>query len=73
MLTKLGARARFALLFLASTARVSNAFYLPGVAPHDYAVSDPVPLYVNSLTPMSNQEVKSGTVKETSALEKQVW
>ncbi|ORY95586.1 hypothetical protein BCR43DRAFT_515700 [Syncephalastrum racemosum] len=35
------------------------AFYLPGVAPHDYAVAENVPLYVNSLTPMSNQQVKS--------------
>ncbi|KAI9318521.1 hypothetical protein BX666DRAFT_2152905 [Dichotomocladium elegans] len=34
-------------------------FYLPGVAPHDFAMLDPVPLYVNSLTQMSNQRVKS--------------
>lgn len=58
MLAKLGARANLALLFLASTARISNAFYLPGVAPHDYAVGDDVPLYVNSLAPMANQAVK---------------
>ncbi|CDH55046.1 endosomal p24a protein [Lichtheimia corymbifera JMRC:FSU:9682] len=35
------------------------AFYLPGVAPHDYTIDDPVPLTVNSLTQMSNQQVKS--------------
>lgn len=35
------------------------AFYLPGVAPKDYTIDDPVPLAVNSLTQMSNQQVKS--------------
>ncbi|KAG2227101.1 hypothetical protein INT45_003831 [Circinella minor] len=35
------------------------AFYLPGVAPIDYTVDDEVKLLVNSLTPMSNQQVKS--------------
>lgn len=30
---------------------ISNAFYLPGVAPTDYKVGDPIPLYVNHLTP----------------------
>ncbi|KAG8756714.1 hypothetical protein FRC12_010483 [Ceratobasidium sp. 428] len=30
----------------------SNAFYLPGTAPHDYSKDDRVPLYVNALTPM---------------------
>lgn len=38
---------------------LANAFYLPGVAPIDYANGDNVPLYVNSLTPMSNQQLKS--------------
>ncbi|KAI8911628.1 hypothetical protein EDD86DRAFT_202898 [Gorgonomyces haynaldii] len=27
-----------------------HAFYLPGVAPHDYSVGDKVPLYVNALS-----------------------
>ncbi|KAI7868325.1 hypothetical protein BDF14DRAFT_1795404 [Spinellus fusiger] len=45
------------LLLLCAT--VSSAFYLPGVAPQDYAERDPVPLYVNSLTPMSLVQLKS--------------
>ncbi|KAI8099406.1 uncharacterized protein BX664DRAFT_321174 [Halteromyces radiatus] len=47
------------LLVLAVLFGVSQAFYLPGVAPHDYADGETVPLYVNSLTPMSNSRVKS--------------
>jgi hypothetical protein len=37
------------------------AFYLPGVAPHNYKKGDLVPLYVNSLTPIvsSNSQLKS--------------
>ena len=37
----------FALLF-----QVSNAFYLPGTAPHDYVTGEKVQLFVNALTPM---------------------
>ncbi|KAI7880709.1 hypothetical protein K492DRAFT_146936 [Lichtheimia hyalospora FSU 10163] len=40
-------------------ASTCSAFYLPGVSPHDYTIDDPVPLTVNSLTQMSNQQVKS--------------
>ncbi|KAI9317096.1 hypothetical protein BX666DRAFT_1857790 [Dichotomocladium elegans] len=50
-------RAVFALGAL--WANTCAAFYLPGVAPHDYAHGDPVPLYVNSLTQIANQQVKS--------------
>ncbi|OAD69846.1 hypothetical protein PHYBLDRAFT_135502 [Phycomyces blakesleeanus NRRL 1555(-)] len=39
--------------------QIASAFYLPGVAPQDYAPGNNVPLYVNSLTPLSNQQVKS--------------
>ncbi|KAI8136982.1 hypothetical protein BJV82DRAFT_718516 [Fennellomyces sp. T-0311] len=48
-----------ALLLLALGVSKIQAFYLPGVAPHDYVDGDNVPLYVNSLTPMANQELKS--------------
>ncbi|KAG1751581.1 uncharacterized protein EDB91DRAFT_1243827 [Suillus paluster] len=48
------------LVFLPS---VSNAFYLPGAAPHNYKQSDPVNVYVNALTPMltgtDNSKLKS--------------
>lgn len=37
------------LLFSASS--LSSAFYLPGVAPHDYQIGEQVTLHVNSLTP----------------------
>lgn len=47
------------LFVLALLFGLSQAFYLPGVAPHDYADGEEVPLYVNSLTPMSNSQVKS--------------
>lgn len=36
-----------------------QAFYLPGVAPHDYQAGEKVTLNVNSLTPTSNQQVSS--------------
>ncbi|SAM06269.1 hypothetical protein [Absidia glauca] len=36
-----------------------SSFYLPGAAPNEYADGEAVPLYVNSLTPMSSQQVKS--------------
>src|ERR1043165_3869552 len=38
------------------------AFYLPGVAPHDYKQGDDVEVHVNSLTPMmgpATQQLKS--------------
>ncbi|KAG8714449.1 hypothetical protein FRC08_011913 [Ceratobasidium sp. 394] len=41
-----------AALAASSLFTASNAFYLPGTAPHDYHKDDPVPLYVNALTPM---------------------
>jgi transmembrane 9 superfamily protein 2/4 len=37
----------------------AQAFYLPGVAPHDYQAGEAVTLNVNSLTPTSNQLVSS--------------
>ncbi|KAL0092359.1 hypothetical protein J3Q64DRAFT_1672327 [Phycomyces blakesleeanus] len=46
------------LCFVLCTSLVSG-FYLPGVAPHDYAEGDPVKVFVNSLTPMSNSQLKS--------------
>lgn len=36
-----------------------SAFYLPGVAPHDYETGELVTLNVNSLTPTGNQQVES--------------
>jgi transmembrane 9 superfamily protein 2/4 len=30
----------------------AQAFYLPGAAPHDYALGDQVNVFVNALTPM---------------------
>ncbi|RIB12047.1 hypothetical protein C2G38_2019993 [Gigaspora rosea] len=45
-------------LFLFSTH--TFAFYLPGVAPHDYTKGEEVKVYVNSLTPlMGSQQLKS--------------
>lgn len=57
------------LLFVALVgffASLTNAFYLPGVAPTDYKKGDPVPLLVNHLTPslhhVSNQnKINSAT------------
>ncbi|KAG9298808.1 hypothetical protein G9A89_015829 [Geosiphon pyriformis] len=48
------------LIFALSTSTL--AFYLPGVAPHDYLEGDRVELYVNSLTPIissATQQLKS--------------
>lgn len=42
---------RLATLAL-SLALSSNAFYLPGAAPRNYAKGDQVDLFVNALTPM---------------------
>jgi transmembrane 9 superfamily protein 2/4 len=47
-------------LLLGSTLTLTQAFYLPGVAPHEYHTGDNVPLMVNALTPGSDtQELKS--------------
>ncbi|KAI1319613.1 hypothetical protein EDD11_003606 [Mortierella claussenii] len=58
--------ALLALMGLASTSILSHhhlqhadAFYLPGVAPHEYENGDPVPLMVNALTPGSDRDLKS--------------
>ncbi|KAJ2747932.1 Transmembrane 9 super member 2 [Coemansia sp. BCRC 34301] len=40
----------------------SSAFYLPGIAPHDYKIGDKVDLLVNSLTPSLNAEDKLESV-----------
>jgi hypothetical protein len=38
-------------VLLFSVPCLSSAFYLPGVAPHDYQIGEQVTLHVNSLTP----------------------
>lgn len=43
-------------LLLSIVIVASQAFYLPGVAPHDYKSGEKVSLNVNSLTPSSNQQ-----------------
>lgn len=52
-------KATSALVLLGLSASITNAFYLPGVAPHDYEDGENVPLYVNSLTPLPNSQLKS--------------
>ncbi|KAI8329070.1 hypothetical protein BC941DRAFT_363161 [Chlamydoabsidia padenii] len=47
------------LLLVTSLTPLVSSLYLPGIAPVDYAVGDDVPLYVNTLTPMSSQQLKS--------------
>ncbi|KAL7327063.1 Transmembrane 9 superfamily member 2 [Mucor circinelloides] len=44
------------LIGLLALCGLSQAMYLPGVAPNDYDQGNDVPLFVNSLTPMSNQQ-----------------
>lgn len=44
------------LLSLLLITKPSSAFYLPGVAPTDYAAGDKVPLNVNHLTPSLSKE-----------------
>ncbi|KAK5797279.1 hypothetical protein F5H01DRAFT_359015 [Linnemannia elongata] len=44
-------------ILLSST--LTQAFYLPGVAPTEYQDMEPVPLMVNALTPGSDSELKS--------------
>ncbi|KAL2884569.1 Protein p24a [Ceratocystis lukuohia] len=46
----LGSAAAAVASLLAFT-QSASAFYLPGVAPNSYKPGDPVPLYVNSITP----------------------
>jgi transmembrane 9 superfamily member 2/4 len=40
------------LVSLLALSLLTNAFYLPGAAPHNYADGDKIELYVNALTPM---------------------
>lgn len=39
------------LVLSLSLSSLASAFYLPGVAPHDYKIGEQVTLQVNSLTP----------------------
>lgn len=48
----MGRRVLSSTFFLLLALR-SDAFYLPGAAPHDYHQGDRVELFVNALTPMS--------------------
>lgn len=41
---------------LAALCGLTQALYLPGVAPIDYDLGDNVPLFVNTLSPMSTQQ-----------------
>ncbi|KAJ2764740.1 Transmembrane 9 super member 2, partial [Coemansia nantahalensis] len=41
---------------------LASAFYLPGIAPHDYKVDEAVELQVNSLTPTLNADRKLESV-----------
>ncbi|KAF9142647.1 hypothetical protein BG015_000715 [Linnemannia schmuckeri] len=47
------------LALLLTTTTLTQAFYLPGVAPTEYKDMDAVPLMVNALTPGSDSELKS--------------
>ncbi|KAF9158573.1 hypothetical protein DFQ26_007464 [Actinomortierella ambigua] len=48
-----------AVTILATVATTASAFYLPGVAPHDYVDTENVLVMVNALTPSSESELKS--------------
>ncbi|KAF9977730.1 hypothetical protein BGZ73_005093 [Actinomortierella ambigua] len=48
-----------AATILATIATTASAFYLPGVAPHDYRDTENVLVMVNALTPSSESELKS--------------
>lgn len=67
-------RQRLVLLLLA-VAQGSQAFYLPGAAPHDYSRDEKVDIYVNALTPMlaGNNDAKlvRGIHTKTSSSTKQ--
>jgi len=43
-------------LLLACVPQLTNAFYLPGVAPTSYKPGDQVPLYVNSIKPVASPQ-----------------
>ncbi|KAF9584607.1 hypothetical protein BGW38_005859 [Lunasporangiospora selenospora] len=58
-MTRFTALARAAVITLALASSTTTAFYLPGVAPHEYQSTDQVPLMVNALTPRSDTELKS--------------
>ncbi|KAJ1833832.1 Transmembrane 9 super member 2 [Coemansia sp. RSA 2711] len=51
-----------ALLASGVLAPLAGAFYLPGIAPHDYKIGEAVELQVNSLTPSLNAENKLESV-----------
>lgn len=45
---------------------ITHAFYLPGVAPTDYKQGDPIPLYVNHLTPSLHHTSDQGKVQSAT-------
>ncbi|KAJ2715894.1 Transmembrane 9 super member 2, partial [Coemansia spiralis] len=51
-----------AVLAWAALAPLGGAFYLPGIAPHDYKSNEAVGLQVNSLTPTLNADNKLESV-----------
>ncbi|KAJ2026086.1 Transmembrane 9 super member 2 [Coemansia sp. S16] len=65
-LDRLNGRWRAAALSIAAgllaLVQQSSAFYLPGIAPHDYKYGDKVDLLVNSLTPSLNADNKLESV-----------
>ena len=54
MLSMLAPRAR-ALLYCLLSASSRAVFYLPGVAPHDFAIGETIELHVNKLTSVKTQ------------------
>ncbi|KAJ2122604.1 Transmembrane 9 super member 2 [Coemansia sp. RSA 720] len=57
-----GMRAVAASVTVGLLAPLARAFYLPGIAPHDYKIGEAVELQVNSLTPSLNAENKLESV-----------
>lgn len=49
---------KLVLLLISLYINLTNAFYLPGVAPTDYKEGDAIPLLVNHLTPSLNYQLK---------------
>lgn len=45
---------------------ITSAFYLPGVAPTNYKKSDPIPLYVNHLTPSLHHASNHGKISSAT-------
>ncbi|EMG48425.1 EMP70 Transmembrane 9 superfamily member 1 [Candida maltosa Xu316] len=45
---------------------ISNAFYLPGVAPTDYKKGDNIPVFVNHLTPSLHHTSKHGKISSAT-------